>query len=216
MEIAGIRIVSSDEGGLLFEVSAPDIERTPVETVSGRFDQVRIPGYGYLGVEGYPDLPQTSTLIAIPPGAVPELTVLEQQSHIVEGVRVLPAAQQDLSNAFPDLTSDIGEYVPEFDTTYPVDAEAYSKDEFFPTNPVELDDIFWIRDRQVVRVLVRPVQANTERQTLKIYSSITLQITFNYVYGAESLAPETRQEASAYEATLSENILNFEESRGWR
>ncbi|MGB3713795.1 MAG: C25 family cysteine peptidase [Candidatus Promineifilaceae bacterium] len=215
-EKTGIKIVLSDETGLVFEVSPPDIIKSPKETDSGRFDQVRIPGYGYLGIDGHPDLPQTTALLAIPPGAVPEITILEGKSQIVEGVRVLPAARQVLVNAYPDLARDISDFVPEFDTSYPADEKAYSTDEFFPANPVELGDIFWLRDRQVVRVHVRPVLANSDRQTLKIYSHLTLKVAFNYPYGAESLALETRQEGSAYESTLSESLLNFEESRGWR
>jgi hypothetical protein len=209
-------VISSNSDAIVFEVRPPEFEETAIATNSGIFKKVRIPGYDYIGVEGHPDLPQTSFLVAIPPGAVPRLTLVDSQSHKAEEIRVLPTAKQNLVNDPPLTAAEIKDFTPEFETSFPTAQEIYTSDELYPASPVALGEELWLRDLRVVRVHVYPIQANSPRQSLNIFSYLKIQLAFTAGDGTESQALETRQEGPAFEPLLSENILNYEQSGGWR
>ena len=151
-----LTIIRSDDSGLIIEVAPPKFLRTEFQSEKGQFDQIRIPGYGYLGIIGWPDLPQRSALMALPPGAEAQISVLAAESYEIQGIKVLSAAQQNLLNGDPDTAQNLNDFSPEFGTTYPMDSLAYGTDELFPQLPVTLGDEHWLRDLRVMPILIRP------------------------------------------------------------
>jgi hypothetical protein len=211
-----LTVIHSDEYSLIFELIPPQFLQEKFQTDNGQFDQIRIPGYGYLGVAGWPDLPQSSVLVALPPGAQPNLDILDARSEQIQGVRVLPAAKQTLLNGDPDSMQDLNDLDPEFETTYPEDSLAYSSDEYYPRHPVDLGDEHWLRDLRVVQVLIQPVLANTHQETLSVFTYLKVQISFSYPKGKEKIVAESRAEGPTFEAIQSDALLNYEEGRNWR
>ncbi|MCI0396968.1 MAG: C25 family cysteine peptidase [Chloroflexi bacterium] len=207
----GVTVIESTGEGLIFEVLPPALERMAVTTGDGRFERIRLPGYGNLGQPGRPDLPHTSFLVALPPGAAPSVSLLEADSFQLEGVAVLPAAHQELVSYDWDNPNS----VPEFATSYPVDEAAYSQDSLFPAGPVELSQPSRLRDQRVVQVWVRPVLANPAQQRLTVYTSLRIHVRFDYPDGRPTPAG-SRPEGPAFEKILGDHLLNYEQARAWR
>jgi hypothetical protein len=209
--VDGAEIIESDENGIIFEIVPPALQRSEISADGRPYQQIRLPGYGHLGLPGRPDLPQKSFLIALPPGAEAIATVLDSSSHEITGVNVLPAARQTLVNYdLDDLTQ-----VPEFVTSYPADEAAYTQDSLFPTSPVSVDEPGYLRDQRVAWVKVTPVQANPARNSLLVFDRLQIQVRFEFPSGRPE-PQANRPEGGAYEAILRDSLLNYEEGRLWR
>lgn len=69
--------LSAGDVTLAWRAPAPEIQRQPDGTIG-----ISIPGYARLAQPGQPQLPFTSTLIALPPGSQPTLEILETEETL--------------------------------------------------------------------------------------------------------------------------------------
>lgn len=207
---SNITVLQSSAEAIVFEVTLPALERSPLALPAGSFEQIKLAGYNRLAEPGQPDLPQRAFLIALPPGAEPELRLLESEQTTITGVRVAPAPQYDLISYNPD---DLTE-VPTFAESYPIDQAIYSQASLFPAAPVILGEQSQLRDQRIVSVLVRPIQANPAAQSLRLSNHLRIEVTFNYPNGHPSTI--TRPESEDYEQLLQSNLLNYEQAIAWR
>lgn len=209
-----VTLLSADERGVTFELVPPALERRPVQLASGRFEQLRMAGYGQLEQPGAPAVPQTSFLIALPPGAEPRLATLESSSETVSGIRVLPAATRQLANPLP---ADLATYTAEWIISYEPNPAYYAGSTPFPAEVVTLGDILWLRDQRVVQVWVRPVQVQAGQESITLHTQLHVAVAFDYPNSDGPREPwRTRPESDAYEAILRDNVLNYEAGRAWR
>ncbi len=206
--------IQSDETGVTFEVSPPEFEQTPIDTERGVYNQIRIPGFDYTGIVGQPDLPQKGFLVALPPGAVPELEIISAENYLITGSRVAPTVKNTLlNNNYDDFTSP--DYMPDFEASYPFDETVYNEDANYPASPVSLGEETTLRRQRVVWVIVNPIQVNPVQETMTVYNQLKIQVRFAFPNGrptVETLEPET----GAYAEILQNNLLNYEESLNWR
>lgn len=208
-----VRLLQSDESGITLELSPPEYITTPVETEKGLYQQIRIPGYDYIGLVGQPDLPQKGFLVALPPGAEPVINLVSAENHQVTGVNVAPTVKNTLINIEDDPMS--LDYFPDFETSYPFDTAVYDADTNFPANPVTLGQETTLRHQRAVWVIVNPIQVNSVQNTLTVYDQLQIQVTFTFPNGrpeVQTLAPETGDHA----ALLQTSLLNYEQSINWR
>ncbi|MFN2190637.1 MAG: C25 family cysteine peptidase [Candidatus Promineifilaceae bacterium] len=211
-----MRVLSSSEDGIQFDIEAPAPQLSPIQTEYGYFDQVRIPGLRQSDVEGSPSLPLESYLIALPPGALPEIRILNSESQIIEGVNVLPAASQHLESDIPLSVDDLRDFVPDVTYDYRPDEKIFQKDTYYPASPVTLGDVFWIRNNRVVRIYVNPVLVNPVEGSLKHFTDLQVEILFKPSPEAMDLPPAAQPEGSAFSSILSRTLLNYDESQNWR
>lgn len=212
-----VTLRKADESGVTFELVPPSLERRPVLLEAGRFEQLHMAGYGQMEQAGAPNVPQTSFLIALPPGAEPRLAALDSSSEMLSGIRVAPGATRQLANSVPAelAPASLAAYTPEFATTYNPDPAHYAASAAFPAQVVALGDIFWLRDQRVVQVWVRPVQVQPAQESIRLYNRLNVTLAFDYPAGPRE-PQRTRPESAAYEAILRDNVLNYESGRAWR
>ncbi len=92
-----LQVLSVGQEGLTLRLEAAWPELETVETAQGRFQRVTLAGYGSMSEAGRPALPVRGTLLAIPPGAAPRLTVLRADWQPLAGSsRPLPAAEYEV------------------------------------------------------------------------------------------------------------------------
>lgn len=209
--VEGVQVIQSNENGIIFEIVPPPLQKSEISANGQRYEQIRLAGYGNLGLAGQPDLPQKGLMIALPPGAEAVASVLDSNSHEVAGVNVLPAAKHTLVDYdMEDLSQ-----LPNFATTYPADENVYAQDSLFPVSPVTVEESGYLRDQRVAWVRVTPVQTNPARNSLVVFDRMQVQVRFEFPNGRQ-VSQASRPESGEFEKILSDALLNYEESRSWR
>ena len=150
----------------------------------------------YLSNEaGAPDLPSTSTYVAIPNGATASLRMVSSKTKVIENVDLIPAA-------VPQLDNDNSPAV------YQKDANIYGRNTFYPETPFQISEVSEIRGVQVVLVGVMPFQYNPVTKELIVYSDMELQLD---VEGGNGTYGDLRYRTPEWDQILQDVILNRED-----
>ena len=73
-----IQVLVSDAERVQFAVLPPEMKRGSVILDGDQYDRLIIDGYEQSAVAGQPQLPEKAVVVALPPGAVPMVSVVEQ------------------------------------------------------------------------------------------------------------------------------------------
>ncbi len=141
---------------------------------------------------GMPDLPGSGRFIAIPQGSKPVLEIVDARVEVIKNVEMAPA---------PIIPLDT-----EYDMVYEKNQKVYSKNEFYPANPIKISNVSQIRGVDVVTLGITPFQYNPVTNELRIYRDIKVNIRFeggNGIFGNESLRNKW------WDPILAQNILNY-------
>ncbi|MBK9051130.1 MAG: hypothetical protein IPL78_09490 [Chloroflexi bacterium] len=190
---AEVQINASDDERLVFEVTAPAVTRLPVDVAGHSYEQIVMSGYDQLRVPGQPDLPHKSFVVALPPGAVPVVSVLEQERNQLTGVDVVPVSEQELVR-FDGVEAGVA---PEFIEKFAFDETVYGESALYPSAAAMAGDVYWLRDQRVVSIMVRPVQVNPVERTLLVNTRMVIEVAFTYPEGQSAPTTIARAE-SAY------------------
>ena len=141
---------------------------------------------------GAPDLPSSSTFIAIPNGATASLKIVSCKTKVISNVDLIPAA-------VPQLDDDNSPAV------YEKDMSIYKRNAFYPETPFLLSEVTTIRGIQVVQVGVMPFQYNPVTKELVVYSDMELQLD---VEGGDGTYGDIRYRSPEWDQILQDIILN--------
>ncbi|HKK59365.1 MAG TPA: C25 family peptidase propeptide domain-containing protein, partial [Salinivirga sp.] len=134
-----------------------------VQTPNGAENIIKAMGSSRILEAGAPDLPKFSTTMIIPDLANMDVKIVDSKYIEIENVDVAPSKGNLLRNQDPDK-------VP---FKY---GDVYTKDEFFPHNIATLQKPFIARDFRGEALWLYPVQYNPVQKTLRIYTSIELEV----------------------------------------
>ena len=147
----------------------------------------------YLSNEaGAPDLPSSSTFVAIPNGATATLTMVASKTKVISNVDLIPAP-------VPQLDDDNSPAV------YQKDASIYSRNTFYPASPFQLSEVSSIRGVQVVLVGVMPFQYNPVTKELIVYEDMELELATE---GGDGTYGDIRYRTPEWDQILQDIILN--------
>ena len=168
-------------------VTIEDADRAEVQGQVITLSGIYVPN-----VAGAPDLPSSSTCIAIPNGATASLRMVSAQTKVISNVNLIPAA-------VPQLDDDNSPAV------YQRNADIYGRNAFYPESPFQISDISEIRGVQVVQVGVMPFQYNPVTKELIVYSNMELQLN---VEGGDGTYGDIRYRTPEWDQILQDVILN--------
>ena len=142
---------------------------------------------------GEPDLPSFSRFVAIPNGATAHIEMGYRSMTTVANVDLLPAAPL------------------KFDTddspnTYEKNMSIYSKNAFFPEQPVSVSEPFSLRGVQTVAVTVVPYQYNPVTKELRVYDDLQFGVRFD---GGNGEFGEDRLRSPYWDPILMQNLVNY-------
>lgn len=206
-----VQISVSDSERVVFEITMPPLTRLPVEVAGHSYEQIVMVGYDQFRAYGKPDLPHKSLVIALPPGAIPVISITEQERSQLTEVDVAPVAEQELVK-FEGIEAGVA---PEFVEKVAFDATVYGESALYPTAAATLGEVFWLRDQRAVAVTIQPVQVNPVERTLTVHIRMVIEVTFTYPEG-QSESNVVRAEGAAYEHILQSTLLNYEQAQSWR
>ena len=166
----GFSISNKNDSQLTFHhnLGAVTIEDANRAEVQGQV--ITLSGIYLSNAAGTPDLPSSSTFIAIPNGATPTLKMVSSKTKVINNVDIIPAA-------VPQLDNDNSPAV------YQKDASIYGRNAFYPESPIRISEVSSIRGVQVVEVGVMPFQYNPVTKELVVYYDMELELDFGDIEG---------------------------------
>ena len=171
-------------------VSAITIEQADRDGLEGQF--ITLSGIHIANQAGAPDLPSSSTLVAIPNGATPSIKMVRSQTKTIQNVDLIPAPQPQLDND-------------DSPAVYQKDMSIYSRNAFYPATPYQISEVMTVRGIEMVEVGVMPFQYNPVTKELVVYEDLELELT---VKGGNDTYGDIRYRTPEWDQILSDMLLN--------
>jgi hypothetical protein len=150
------------------------------------FNQVNVAKTGFCAESGKPLLPSFGRYVQIPFNCVYRFTVKKDTPAEIDDVNILPAQEKLTDNA-------------DEEHAFEYDREFYSRDEFYPSNLVEITGPFEIDGYNSLLVHVRPFQYNPAKKKLLGFGNISVTIDISPKEGESDeyplIDPELNREA---------------------
>lgn len=141
---------------------------------------------------GAPDLPSSSTFIAIPNGAKASIQLVSSKTKVISNVDLIPAAEPQLDNN-------------DSPAVYKKNPAIYSRNAFYPATPYQISDVTTLRGVQVVQVGVMPFQYNPVTKELVVYEDLQLELTTE---GGDGTFGDIRYRTPEWDQILTDMLLN--------
>jgi len=153
---------------------------------------VTLPGVILPNDEGAPNLPGSGRYIAIPQGATATFNITNFRTETYRNVDMAPAPRIPLENEDGPLE-------------YARNQEIYSRDAYYPAQPVKMSEKTVIRGVDVVMLGITPYQYNPVTKELLVYRDIEVEVNF---VGGNGHFGEDRLRSRWWDPILRDAILN--------
>jgi len=166
--------------GIDMTVGIPAVSITAAELNSTSYSKVNLPLANHLdqaelAVEGMPDVPVYTTMLAIPDQAGVQLNVSYSGYDVFENIDLAPV-QPSPSDA------ESNQSIP-----FTINQNIYNTDAFYPGELARANDPVIMRDIRGVQIQINPVQYNPVRHELRVYRDLSVSIDFS----GEPVNPKT-------------------------
>lgn len=156
-------------------------------------DVLDLPGTFLPNDEGAPNLPGAGRLLAVPQGAAVTFEVIDVRTETFKNVEMAPAPRIPWETEVGPLD-------------YNKDPEIYSKDAFYPQNPVMLSEVTKIRGVDAVTLGITPFQYNPVTKELIVYRDLKVKVSFD---GGSSQFGEDRLRSRWWDPIMEDMFLNY-------
>jgi len=187
---------SYEKNEMIFSYKMPDLIQEQVSTQQGIFTRLEIPGTGFIGETGKPQIPYATQFYAVPTLQV-SLEIVE--SHLAESY--------DIGIVYPAQGPHIDSKISE-ETEFIFDEAFYNLDETYPGEIVEIIQKGMIRDIPFVKIGFYPIQYNPQTEIAKIYDEITIRLSW---VGNDPLIVESNFEQKPFYKFYENVFMNWAE-----
>ncbi len=150
---------SSEANGILLALELVEPVWTTVGTEEAPVEVAELLNGGFIEEEGYPLIPITGRLFRLPPTGGVTVEVIEAEYETLSGIEY--AAYFNDSN--PQALAQVEE----------------PRDEWYPEQIATVDAPGICHDFRVSKLVVSPIQVNTAREEVRVYSNIQVRLNFN-------------------------------------
>jgi len=157
-------------------------------------DEVKLPGVFLPNDEGAPNLPGQGRFIALPEGASAQVEIISKQTETYQNIELAPAPRIPWETEVGPLD-------------FAQNPEIYSKNAFYPENPVKISDVTEIRGVDVVTLGITPFQYNPVTKELIVYRDLKVKVNFT---GGNGHFGNDRLRSRWWDPMLSDMLLNYE------
>ena len=198
---AKVTLISSAADKSVVRVDLDGFGLTEVQTPGGPAFIVSAGNTTYIQEAGAPDLPQVAVSLVIPDQAAMSVRITASEFKDYEGIKVAPS-KGVISRAVDPAT------VP-----YAYGA-LYATNGFYPVSLASTGDPYIIRDTRGQLVLFHPFRYNPVTHTLRVYSSLTVELYKSGDLGLNPLPAHNgpRSLSPDFRTVLSRHFLNFDET----
>ncbi len=129
------------------------------------FDAVTVTGLEPMEQPGRPDLYTNGTLLAVPSGYEPVLTLENRQTQELIGVNVRPSQRKFRCDC-------------EKSRTFAFDSSLYQSNVLFPTTFARLEEVGKMQNVRLVRVAIDPIQMDMKNRSLIVTTQMSMRVDF--------------------------------------
>ncbi|RPI13156.1 MAG: hypothetical protein EHM58_19025, partial [Ignavibacteriae bacterium] len=187
-----LKMQSSQGVNINFSIHTFSFEDVEVDGI--QMKSVKLPGVFLPNNEGAPDLAGTGRYIAIPQGSVPKLRIIEFRTETLHNVEIAPAPRIPWDTERGPLS-------------YRKNYNYYSKDAFYPENPVQISEPQKLRGVDVVMLGITPFQYNPVTKDLIVYRDLKVKVIFE---GGNNQFGDNRLRSKWFDPILYDAIFNSE------
>ncbi len=162
-ERSHLNLKSFDANQSILEATTPDYSLGRVSFPQGDYDFLSTDMDGQMRLIGAPDLPSTSTFLAVPASGELQLDISYTSFSVESNVDLAPFQPVQLE-------------AEETNADFSINREIYDTDAWFPQSPAILHERIQLRDLTLVTVEVSPFQYNPVRKELRIYEGLEVSV----------------------------------------
>ncbi len=189
----GFNLTQQSTTGVEISFSIDEFTLTDFDLKGEAMKEIQIMGNFLPNNEGAPNLPGNGRYIAVPNGAVASFRVTAERTETYQNVNIAPSPR------IPKATDDGPLH-------YEKNMKIYSRDAFYPANPVSLSEQTNIRGMEAVILGITPFQYNPITKELIVYRDLKVEVTFN---GGNGTFGEDRLRSRWFDPLLSDMMINF-------
>lgn len=186
------------------KLSLNDIGVLKIQTSKGMFTGLSVNSYGSSNTVGEPKLPVLKRLIEIPVGAICKVNIINssyvdvKMSTLGINFPVIPAQRSVSKSEDPSKV----EFV--------VNNQVYKINNFLNHELAKVEPIGTMRGLTLGRLDIAPVYYNPAKKTLRIYTSIEIEIVFENADVSATISQKQKFYSPFFEASFNK-ILNYKE-----
>ncbi len=195
------KLLSSTERQITLELSFGNWKHDFLREGASTFDLFRAEGSELSGLPGEPQVPQSTILVAIPPGSNPEVRLTEVE--LAQQLKDVLLAPQPHLRRTPGGSGILAEYVP--------DPMIYQSSSWYPPNWVLRTEVGQVRQQRVLRLTVAALRFLPAQRQAELARRLRVEIDL----GLSPRQTETEQ-PSAPDPMVSKLILNPEQAARWQ
>jgi len=188
----GLTLVQNSPSGVTLNFSVKEFTFDDRIINGESMREITLPGNLLQNDEGAPNLPSISKYIAIPNGATVNVEVISTRTQSFQNIEMAPAPRIPLETERGPLQ-------------YNKNMSIYSKNAFFPAQPVLLSETRKMRGVEVALLNITPYQYNPVTKELIVYRDLKVNVTFT---GGTGEFGESRLRSRFWDPILNDNILN--------
>lgn len=158
-------LLKDDATHLRFELKSADVEFETVEISGKDFQKIDVEADGLIGEPGGPSLPSWSRWIEIPQGKQPDIHFSYSNASLLQEIDISP---------FPTLDQD----KPDSDNQPVMSSSLYERNEFYPSQPAVLSEVFSISGKRMVLVDFMPYSYNPAKRQLRVINDLNVDVDF--------------------------------------
>ena len=204
------------QNGLTYTVSVPVDEFFMNEVlIDGQvFTRITLPGFSNSSVPGLPELPIDTKNIGVPMGAKVEIEVIPGSGHTIDlNAPIIPGVNEIVEwLGFENENNQ--QQLPTVIQSYDLDPSVYGSDLPYPGVSGEVVNDGIMRQQRIVSIAVYPIQYDPIKSQITIFDSMTVIVDFGHEIS--TVKSTKRIESDVYERLLSDTLLNYDSSKGWR
>jgi hypothetical protein len=195
-----VTVLSSDESGLTLKVDFPGFQSSQVQVDGTVFDVLEVLGCGKTAEVGKSAIPTYGFMVAVPPDAMLEVFVTDEQKSTLENFLVYPAQE-------PAPDAAVQTWPPFPTPPFDVNDVFYATDANYPATILQFTTAGLLRNQRVLPLRVAAFQHNPVTKKLLAYSWVIVRIEF-MPYGPAVAAPNPEGPSPRFQALYS-GLVNY-------
>jgi Peptidase family C25/Propeptide_C25/PKD domain/Immune inhibitor A-like, MAM domain/IPT/TIG domain len=197
-------LLSADANAINLQAELPGSWVQEIEAGGQVYSRLYGDGYGAATKVGLPGLPVVRHDVEVPFGAAISLELVEAEysdySLVELGLSPIYPLQPPVRKTPQNMP-------------FQINRDFYANGSLYPSSPVALGQLYVVRGHRVQTVEVWPVAYDPGTGTVRLYRSVTLRLRLAGSDMARSQALATRYASPAFEARLSNQVLNYNQGR---
>ena len=202
-----LSLLSASPAEIELHATLPGAYAETVTIEGAAYTRLSASGYGFPAAYGLPELPVLRREVEIPFGAQVSIQIISAQytDNTLEGLGLNPIYPMQ-----PPVPKVEGV---EDNQPFTINTKYYTNGSLYPSNVVSIGEPYIIRGHRIVQVEIWPIAYDPSQASLRLYSQVTFHLTLSGSDMATTNSLADRYSSPAFDPTLSQQVLNYNQGR---